>query len=241
MSGNNGIATFKELCADVTEGAADPTAFGRFWAAATGLEYRRSDTDPADVGDIVGVEEGQGIALCPVPEPLSAKNRVHLDVSVRDLAELTGIGATVLRPQDDEIHWTVMADPEGGEFCGFVQPPERLADYRVFEIVVDCQDAPAITRWWAEVFGVEAQNDGEKPWWWLTDVPGFPSKEVGPFFAMVFGPVPEPKTVKNRWHWDVYGEVEEFLSRGATLLWEEPRWTVLADPEGNEFCVFPPR
>jgi hypothetical protein len=50
--------------------------------------------------------------------------------------------------------------------------------------------------------------------------------------------VPEPKTVKNRVHWDVYGTVEEFLDRGATRLWDTPGWVTLADPEGNEFCVF---
>jgi hypothetical protein len=60
-----------------------------------------------------------------------------------------------------------------------------------------------------------------------------------PFDAWVFGPVPEPKTVKNRMHWDVYGDVADFEARGATRLWDMPRWTVLADPEGNEFCVFP--
>ena len=60
-----------------------------------------------------------------------------------------------------------------------------------------------------------------------------------PVLTMDFVPVPEPKTVKNRLHWDVVGTVEEFLDRGATHLWDRPRWTVLADPEGNEFCVFP--
>jgi hypothetical protein len=132
----------------------------------------------------------------------------------------------------------VMADPEGGEFCAFVQPPERLAPYRVFELVVDCADAEASARWWAEVYGVEAQNNGDQ-WWWIQHAPGFPSLAIAPWWVMVFGPVPEPKTVKNRLHWDVYGDVEDFLARGATKLWEMPRWTTMADPEGNEFCVFP--
>jgi hypothetical protein len=59
-----------------------------------------------------------------------------------------------------------------------------------------------------------------------------------PFESMVFDPVPEPKTVKNRIHWDVYGQVGALTSAGATVLAQLPRWTVLADPEGNEFCVF---
>jgi len=236
MAPETGIATFKELCLDTHPAPGqEVTALGRFWAAATGLELEVSER-PGDPGNLVGPEEGQGVAICPVPEPKSVKHRVHPDISVADLSEVLDLGATVLRPQDDEIRWTVMADPEGGEFCAFVQPPERLAAYRVFEFNVDSVDAETNARWWADVFGVEAEpKDG---YWWFTGAPGFPSSAVSPFFAMVFGNVPEPKTVKNRWHWDLYGEVDDFLARGATLLWEMPRWTVLADPEGNEFCVF---
>ena len=61
-----------------------------------------------------------------------------------------------------------------------------------------------------------------------------------PFENIVFVPVPEPKTVKNRIHWDVRGDVAEFAQAGARVLWEMPRWVTMADPEGNEFCVFPP-
>jgi len=238
------IATFKELCLDTRPAPGqDVTALSRCWVAALGLEFKRFSEDPADPGDVIGPEEGQGIAVCPVPEAKTVKHRVHPDISVRDLSEVLELGATVIRPQDAPsveggIRWTVMADPEGGEFCAFVQPPERIATYRMFEFNVDSVDAEASARWWAEVFGVEAEpKDG---YWWFTGAPGFPSSAVSPFFAMVFGHVPEPKTVKNRWHWDVYGEVDDFLARGATVLWEMPRWTVLADPEGNEFCVFAP-
>ena len=53
-------------------------------------------------------------------------------------------------------------------------------------------------------------------------------------------PVPEPKTVKNRVHWDVLTpSVAALVEAGATVLSEQPGWTVLADPEGNEFCAFP--
>jgi len=52
-----------------------------------------------------------------------------------------------------------------------------------------------------------------------------------------FVPVPEPKTVKNRLHWDVRSTAEEFLDRGATRLWDTGGWVTMADPEGNEFCV----
>ena len=40
-------------------------------------------------------------------------------------------------------------------------------------------------------------------------------------------------------HVDVYGDADALVRRGATLLARREQWTVLADPEGNEFCVFP--
>mgnify|MGYP001174267249 CR=1 FL=1 len=63
-----------------------------------------------------------------------------------------------------------------------------------------------------------------------------------PILTMDFVPVPEPKAVKNRIHWDVtVTDVQPLIDAGATLLRprdEEIRWHVLADPEGNEFCAF---
>ena len=65
--------------------------------------------------------------------------------------------------------------------------------------------------------------------------------------TIVFGPVPEPKTVKNRLHIDVNPvdctrdeEVERLIGLGARRVdvgQGEVSWVVLADPEGNEFCV----
>jgi hypothetical protein len=55
--------------------------------------------------------------------------------------------------------------------------------------------------------------------------------------------VPEPKTVKNRMHLDVFGDPAELVAMGATLVRErggDTGWDQLADPEGNEFCVFTP-
>jgi Glyoxalase-like domain len=60
-----------------------------------------------------------GISFVPVPEPKTAKNRIHIDVTTDDLDAVVAAGAAVLRRQDDEIGWTVLADPEGNEFCAF--------------------------------------------------------------------------------------------------------------------------
>jgi hypothetical protein len=52
--------------------------------------------------------------------------------------------------------------------------------------------------------------------------------------------VPETKTVKNRMHLDVFGSTDELVALGATVVRrrdDEIEWDVLADPEGNEFCL----
>ena len=222
------VTTFKELSLD---SAGDAHVLGRFWAAVTGCEYVEVG-DEDNPGDVVGTEEGMGIAIGLVPEPKTVKHRVHLDVHAGSLDEVIALGAATAPDQDPDDAWTVMLDPEGGEFCVFLR--DEVPAYRTHELIVDAVDPARIAAWWGEVFGAPVRNDGQ-PWSWLTDVPGMP------FDAFVFQPVPEPKTVKNRLHWDVYGDVDDLLARGATRLWELPRWTVLADPEGNEFCVFAPR
>ena len=65
-----------------------------------------------------------------------------------------------------------------------------------------------------------------------------PVDGAGPSFW--FNRVPEPKTVKNRVHLDVYGDVDELASQGRDRGRAPGEWTVMTDPEGNEFCVFPP-
>ena len=92
----------------------------------------------------------------------------------------------------------------------------------------------AQARWWAGIYGVSVTgNDG---WFTLADVPGMP------ILTMDFVPVPEPKTGKNRIHWDVtVPAVAPLAEAGATVLREpdgDIGWHVLADPEGNEFCAF---
>jgi hypothetical protein len=220
-------ATWLELCIDV----ADPrSGMAQFWAHAVGgrATTPRDTTDP---GDVVGTPPGGSIAMCPVPEGKTVKHRVHLDVHTAGVQDLVDAGATVLREPDDEISWTVLADPEGGELCAFVR--EQVPDYRLYEVIVDSADPERVARWWAARFGVEATSDGGTEW----VVGGIPG---APFDQFVFDVVPEPKTVKNRIHWDVHGDVDDFVAAGATHLWDTKRWTVLADPEGNEFCVFPP-
>jgi predicted enzyme related to lactoylglutathione lyase len=108
-------------------------------------------------------------------------------------------------------------------------------------VAIDCADAYELARFWSRVTGCPLDPEGK---------PGDPEVRVllaeGP--ALYFNQVPEAKTVKNRLHlclrpetWREQ-EVERLLSLGATLVADHRKpdgsgWAVLADPEGNEFCV----
>jgi uncharacterized protein YndB with AHSA1/START domain len=126
-----------------------------------------------------------------------------------------------------------MRDPEGNEFCAFLR--DELPDYRVHGVVIDSADPERIATWWGDVLGAEVSDNAEHGGGWWTVLGATPD----PVLTWDFVPVPEPKTVKNRLHWDLRGNVDELLERGATYRWNRPGWTALADPEGNEFCVLP--
>jgi hypothetical protein len=220
------MARFKELCLDT----ADPrSTIGEFWAAATG--GRAEVHDGRYPADVHGTQEYQGIAICPVPEAKTVKNRVHADVYVKAVSDLTALGARVTIPAEESgLAWTVLQDPEGNELCAFLL--DELPAYRLHGVGIDCADPGPLARWWqARLGGTVHDNDGRGFWTIEGATPD-------PVLTWDFAPVPEPRTVKNRMHWDVYGTVEEFRDAGATELWVTPGWTVLADPEGNEFCVF---
>jgi len=229
------IGRWKDLCID----AADAHRTALFWGTALGLEIDlHADGDAA----LRGAIPEQTIWVNAVPEPRTVKQRVHLDLQVAAIEPLLALGATVVRPTGDHgSWWTVLADPEGGELCVFErddvphEPPARL-----HELVIDTADARsagAQARWWADVLGGTVVDD-ERGFSSVRDVPGLP------FDAIDLIPVPEPKSVKNRIHWDITSDdLPALLKRGATVLAEpttRARWHVLQDPEGNEFCVFPP-
>ena len=112
-------------------------------------------------------------------------------------------------------------------------------------ITFDCADPYLLVRFWSQVTGY--QEDPENP-----NQPGDPEQYLpgpGGQPGLLFIPVPEPKTVKNRVHLDLVPtdrtrdeEVERLLGIGATLVADHRRsdgtgWVVLADPEGNELCI----
>jgi predicted enzyme related to lactoylglutathione lyase len=113
----------------------------------------------------------------------------------------------------------------------------------VVAVAVDAMDAEALGRFWA------AALERSAPFTW-DDPTGRTYVELAGEPALLFQPVPEVKAGKNRLHLDLAprgrgqdAEVARLVGLGATVLDEAVgfRWVVMADPEGNEFCVLPPR
>jgi hypothetical protein len=109
---------------------------------------------------------------------------------------------------------------------------------RWYTVVVDASDPARLARWWAGVLDYRILYEA-------TDEVVI-GRDDSTYPGLVFVPVPEPKTVKNRLHIDLNpddqdAEVERLVGMGARQVdvgqGEKATWVVLADPEGNEFCV----
>ena len=110
------------------------------------------------------------------------------------------------------------------------------------QTIVEARDPAALGRWWLEALGWVVVND---------DPDEFeirPAEDRLP--GLLFVSVPEPKTVKNRLHLDfqpnrrnaeVYADSRSWRVAGRRAGQGEQSWVVLADPEGNEFCVLSSR
>ncbi|MFD9081253.1 VOC family protein [Streptomyces erythrochromogenes] len=108
-------------------------------------------------------------------------------------------------------------------------------------VAIDCANAYELAQFWSGVTGRPLYPDS-KPGHQETLV----MLEEGP--VLYFNQVPEPKTIKNRIHLCLRPEtsrdeeVDRLLALGATFVTDRRNpdgsgWAVLADPEGNEFCV----
>jgi hypothetical protein len=215
---------YRDLCVDVT----DLDLAAAFLAPLLGLRQEERRATVLRLGDGV---PGRTVWLNLVGEERTVKNRVHLHVHVAGVEAVLAAGARVV---EDRRPWTVLTHDQVGELCVFVRPVGRLSPYRIHGLVVDCTDHGRVAAWWAARFGVTVQSDGEVAWLEGGD---------GPPWEIVFVSVPEPRQGKNRVHWDVVGSTPDLLEAGATLLRardDEIGWDVLADVEGNEFCVFAP-
>ena len=109
---------------------------------------------------------------------------------------------------------------------------------RLWTIDVNARDPQRLARWWADALSWKIFFEDENEVVITTDDERFP--------GITFVPVPEEKSGVNRLHLDLVpddqdAEVERLLAKGATRADvgqpDDVTWVVLADPEGNEFCV----
>ena len=113
---------------------------------------------------------------------------------------------------------------------------------RVGAIMIDCHDPNALAAFWGELTGTEPEFVYPK-YVFMTKLPGN-------HVRLAFQKVPESKSVKNRVHLDLgYKDPEAFIEKVVELggavaethqMSEGSAWTVLMDPEGNEFCITTP-
>lgn len=235
--------------------AHDDAKLGGFWAEALGWAVSSEGPGVTNLEPEGFVyPDPDPVAVCVdlvvSAEPKTAKNRVHLDLATTskdhqaELVErLTGLGATPIDIGQGDVPWKVMADPEGNEFC-VLDWHDPVADTGpIATVVVDCADPRAMARFWGEatdwtVHRVTDQNAVLRS-----------AQGVGPYLQ--FLRTPDPKTVWNRVHLDLRpypgderdAEAARLRALGATAIDlgdSDIPWTVLADPEGNEFCLLAP-
>jgi predicted enzyme related to lactoylglutathione lyase len=234
--------------------AQDDSAVGRFWAEALGWSVASEGPGVTNV-EPPGFVYPDPVAVCidviRVPEPKTVKNRVHVDLAATSashqadlVARLRDLGAVPADVGQGDVPWTVLADPEGNEFCVLEPRPVYRDTGPIAAVVADCADPRAMARFWGQAMD-----------WTVHEVTGDhavlrSAKGVGPYLE--FLRTPDVKTVKNRVHLDLRpypgddqaAEVARLRALGATdvdLGQGDVPWTCLADPEGNEFDVLIPR
>ncbi|WP_035860212.1 VOC family protein [Kitasatospora cheerisanensis] len=231
--------------------AVDPVAVGRFWAEALGwtAHHPGVTTYVAPPGELVWPDPvAVALDLVPVPESKgTAKNRTHLDLAStstehqQELVErLLALGATPVDLGQGEVPWTVLADVEGNEFC-VLEPREVYRETGpIAAIVVDCADPRETARFWGAAIDwtVHEVADDHAT---LRAATG-----TGPYLEFLRST--DGRAAPDRIHLDLLpypgddpsAEVARLRGLGATpvdLGQGEVPWTVLADPDGHEFCV----
>lgn len=172
----------------------DDSVLGRFWAEALGWGV---DSEGPGVTNLepVGFVYPDPVAVCidivARPEPKTVKNRVHLDLATTStahqaelVARLKDLGATLADVGQGDVPWTVMADPEGNEFCVLEPRPIYRDTGPIAAVVVDCTDPRGMARFWGETMD-----------WTLHEVADDraamrSAKGVGPYLEFLRTPTP---------------------------------------------------
>lgn len=233
------------LCID----ANDPDRLARFWA---GVLNRESRIDPdGSVILLSGDETEFPIRCVPSREPKTGPNQVHFDLTStsgedqqQTVARSLALGArhVDIGQLPDEGH-VVLADPEGNEFC-VIEPGNQFLAECGFIGALSGDGSQEVGYFWSAALGW--------PLVWDQDEETAIRSPRGGSKITWGGPPVRPKTGKNRFHFDIaptaHGdqqqEVERLVSLGANRIdigQGDVSWVVMADPDGNEFCVLTPR
>jgi predicted enzyme related to lactoylglutathione lyase len=236
--------------------AVDPPALARFWAALLGWSVVYQDDGeidvraPEDVGWLLDVVFGD------VAAPRTSRNRVHLDLASTSAADQAAIverardlGAQSVDIGQRDVPWEVLADPEGNEFC-VLEPRDEYRDSGgIAAVVMEAADPVSLAEFWSAATGWRVTKRISVPAGTFVGMP--PANGRGPWLE--FQPSNRPKTAElNRIHLDVAphasddqaAEVERLRRLGGRSIdigQGDVPWEVMADPEGNEYCVLTPR
>jgi predicted enzyme related to lactoylglutathione lyase len=233
------------LCID----ANDPARLAGFWGGVLG--WKMSDEADDGISLLPNDDTGFRIEVFPTQDQKNGPNQMHFDLTSTSLedqrrtgARSLGLGARHIdvgqRPEEGHV---VLADPEGNEFC-VIEPGNRFLADCGFIGALSCDGSQQVGYFWSEVLGW--------PLVWNQDQEtAIRSPHGGPKITWG-GPPVMPKTGKNRLHFDIapavrgdqQAEVDRLVSLGATRIdigQGEVSWVVMADPDGNEFCVLTPR
>ncbi|MEG8279725.1 VOC family protein [Streptomyces sp. AHA2] len=230
--------------------AGDEAALGRFWAEVLGWGLSSEGVGVVDL-EPAGFDWPDPSAVCVdlvrVPDPETVGYRVHLELATTSdahrtelIERLESLGATPAGVGHGDPPRTMMADPEGNVFA-VLEPRELYMDTGpVAAVVVDCADPRAMVRFWGEAID-----------WTVHELTGDRAllrsvKGVGPFLE--FRRTPDDGGVRSRIHLDVMSDpvqdqlkevarLERLGASRADVGQGDVSWIVMADPEGNEFCV----
>jgi predicted enzyme related to lactoylglutathione lyase len=225
--------------------ANDPDGLARFW----GWEATEDHHD--GIALLPNDDTGFRIRFVASQEQKTGPNQMHFDLTSKSLEDqqqtvdrALALGARHIDvgqlPEEGHV---VLADPEGNEFC-VIEPGNNF--------LADCGFIGALASDGSQEVGYFWSKALEWPLVWDQDQEtAIRSPHGGPKITWG-GPPVAPKLGKNRLHFDLappadgdlQAEVNRLLSLGATRLdigQGDVDWIVMADPDGNEFCVLPPR
>jgi predicted enzyme related to lactoylglutathione lyase len=229
--------------------AHDPVRLAGFWGGVLGWELGE---DPYDGVTLLPSDDtGFRLRFLPSQNEKAGPNQVHFDLTSQSLEQQQETVARALElggrhidiGQGPDADHVVLADPEGNEFC-VIEPGNNF--------LADCGFIGALSSDGTQEVGYFWSKALDWPLVWDQDQEtAIRSPHGGPKITWG-GPPVNPKKGKNRLHFDLAPpadgdqetEVERLISLGATRVdigQGETSWVVLADPDGNEFCVLTPR